>query len=44
MIKRTLGSVEARIAHLSQKPVENTRLINKWKRIARKMMEENNND
>lgn len=44
MIKRTLGSVEARIAHLSQKPVENARLINKWKRVACKMLKEDNND
>lgn len=36
MIKRTIESIENRIAKLSQKPVENAKLINKWKRIYRK--------
>lgn len=37
MFERTIESVENRIAKLSQKPVENARLINKWKRIYRRM-------
>lgn len=37
MIKRTVESVENRIAKLSTNPVENEKLIKKWKRLLRKM-------
>lgn len=37
MIELTREHIENRIARLSQKPVENANLINKWKRILRKM-------
>lgn len=36
MNKVTNEHIENRIARLSQKPVENARLIKKWKRIQRK--------
>lgn len=37
---RTINDVKLRIEKLSKKPVENFRLINKWKRILKKMEEE----
>ena len=33
---RTISDVKLRIEKLSKKPVENFRLINKWKRILKK--------
>nr|DAS64442.1 MAG TPA: hypothetical protein [Caudoviricetes sp.] len=38
---RTINDVKLRIEKLSKKPVENFRLINKWKRILKKMKGEN---
>jgi hypothetical protein len=37
MIKRTVESVENRITKLSTNPVENEKIIKKWKRLLRKM-------
>jgi len=37
MIKRTVEGVENRIAKLSTNPVENEKLIKKWKRLLRRM-------
>lgn len=37
MIKRTIESVENHIAKLSTNPVENEKIIKKWKRLLRKM-------
>jgi hypothetical protein len=37
MIKKTVESVENRIAKLSTNPVENEKIIKKWKRLLRKM-------
>ena len=34
---RTMNDVKLRIEKLTKKPVENFRLINKWKRILKKM-------
>ena len=38
---RVINDVKLRIEKLSKKPVENFRLINKWKRILNKIEEEN---
>ena len=37
MIKRTLESVENRIAKLQTNPVENAKLIKKWQRLYRRL-------
>lgn len=39
MIKLTKLHIENRIAHLSQKPVENAKLIKKWERKLRNYKE-----
>lgn len=36
---KSINEVKLRIEKLSKKPVENAKLINKWKRILRKMTE-----
>jgi hypothetical protein len=37
MIKRTVQSIESRIAKLSTNPVENAKIIKKWQRILRRV-------
>lgn len=37
MIKRTIESVENRIAKLQTNPVENAKLIKKWQRLYRRL-------
>ena len=39
MIKKNKQAIENRIAHLSQKPVENAKLIKKWERKLRNYKE-----